>query len=1041
VLGWNNTTSGIGWIATSTCIQITGSASLCDGDDATSAGAGVSTIQENDVSIETAATTIDFLGADFNITSSPAGEANVAIDYTNSGITRVSTANTFTALQSFANASSTLFSNTGTAYFGGTATSTFSSTGALTLAGLLTANAGISLGTQALTGTTGLINYTNFDVDAAGGITVAAAEGLDTNGAGALELGKLNATSVDLCNSANCDTINIGNLATVDADTIIIGDSLDDVSITDANWSITGAGALTVTSCTGCGGATTKYLVTQHNISASTATEVTGISTTLTAGTYTFTYSLIVQSGTATVGPWFGVNYTGIASSFVARLRYIGTGVSASTGIIDDTNTGVLAEQINEGAATRVESTTAPNLNVIGDVTTINANLYITIEGVMVVSDGGDIELWHASDSAAQTSVMAGSSLVIQKITAGADLAEIYGTMDETIEPGDVVALDATLNAGVKKSQGAYDKNAFGVISTDPSLVMGVLEDTDAMPVMVAMSGRVPVKATTENGAIEPGDYLTPSSIPGVAMRATKAGQIIGQAMGGFNGEGVGSVLMFVKTDTANGSGIAELLSGPGAEDSADIGKSALTQLMVQMPSLAGAVNLSEITTDRLIAGLEVITPRIVADRVVANSLESVSGDLSVLLGSDGRFVFAGNATSTNTTIASTTTPVITFDALGNAFFAGEVRAGGLVADNIVGLEGITDRFSTLAGEVSMLVASSSADVLGTIYKGFTTGDMSVSGNANFAGPALFASTTSFAQGLSVQGDVAISGVVSTTEIRALRIIAGDIESPILAALTASTTDFGARISTLEESEPIDIGAFLSSSNGLMLGGAVIIQGGLTVNSVGSQSGVLAFMGDTEFFGRPYFTTDTAGFAVVKKGSRAVSVAFEREYLEQPVVNASISIDATEDSAQNAARAEAVFGNDIRYLLMDKSARGFTILLNKSATADIQFSWIALAVKGAKTFESIDTDSVVVTPVSEPTPAPAFIPEPASELISEPQLETVTSPEPVPEITPVSEWAAEPALEPAPVLEAIPTQDNAVPTETIFTAENQTISP
>ena len=482
---------------------------------------------------------------------------------------------------------------------------------------------------------------------------------------------------------------------------------------------------------------------------------MTGISTTLTAGTYTFTYSIIAQSGTATVGPWFGVNYTGTASSFVARLRFIGTGVSASTGVIDDVNTGVLAEQINEGVATRTESTTAPNLNVIGDVTTINQNLYITIEGVMVVTDGGDIELWHASDSAAQTSVMAGSSVVIQKITAGADLAEIYGTMDETIEPGDVVALDATLNAGVKKSQGAYDTNAFGVISTNPSLVMGVLDDPDAMPVMVAMSGRVPVKVTAENGAIEPGDLLTSSSIPGVAMKAIKAGQIIGQAMDGFNGEGVGSVLMFIKTDNANGSGVAGLLPGLGAEDSADIGKSALTQLMVQMPSLAGAVNLSEITTDRLIAGLEVITPRIVVDRVVANSLESVSGDLSVLLGSDGRFVFAGNATSTNIAIASTTTPVITFDALGNAFFAGEVRAGALVADNIVGLEGITDRFSTLAGEVSTLVASSSADVLGAIYKGFTTGDMSVSGNANFAGPVSFASTTSFAHGLSIEGDLA----------------------------------------------------------------------------------------------------------------------------------------------------------------------------------------------------------------------------------------------------------------------------------------------
>ncbi|MBP9715211.1 MAG: hypothetical protein KBD52_01855 [Candidatus Pacebacteria bacterium] len=113
---------------------------------------------------------------------------------------------------------------------------------------------GVYMGAQALTGTTGLINYTNFDVDAAGNITVAAAEGLDTNAAGALELAKLNATSIDLCNSANCDTINIGNLATTDADSILIGDVLDNIAITSDSWSVTDAGVLTVASCTGCGG-------------------------------------------------------------------------------------------------------------------------------------------------------------------------------------------------------------------------------------------------------------------------------------------------------------------------------------------------------------------------------------------------------------------------------------------------------------------------------------------------------------------------------------------------------------------------------------------------------------------------------------------------------------------------------------------------------------------------------------------------------------------------------------------------------------------
>ena len=37
---------------------------------------------------------------------------------------------------------------------------------------------------------------------------------------------------------------------------------------------------------------------------------------------------------------------------------------------------------------------------------------------------------------------------------------------------------------------------------------------------MLALMGRVPVKATAENGLIRPGDLLTVSSKPGYAMRA-----------------------------------------------------------------------------------------------------------------------------------------------------------------------------------------------------------------------------------------------------------------------------------------------------------------------------------------------------------------------------------------------------------------------------------------------------------------------------------------------------------------------------------------
>ena len=61
---------------------------LTCGTDDTGAGGGISTIQIGDADVVTSATTVDFLAADFDATNSPAGEGNIAIDYTNSKITR-----------------------------------------------------------------------------------------------------------------------------------------------------------------------------------------------------------------------------------------------------------------------------------------------------------------------------------------------------------------------------------------------------------------------------------------------------------------------------------------------------------------------------------------------------------------------------------------------------------------------------------------------------------------------------------------------------------------------------------------------------------------------------------------------------------------------------------------------------------------------------------------------------------------------------------------------------------------------------------------
>ena len=111
----------------------------------------------------------------------------------------------------------------------------------------------------------------------------------------------------------------------------------------------------------------------------------------------------------------------------------------------------------------------------------------------------------------------------------------------------------------VDKAARAYDSTILGVVSTNPGVVLegnsvllmnGANYKLDPLHPAVALNGRVPVKVTNENGNIAPGDYLTSSAqFPGYAMKATRSGQVIGQALEAFNATSTsvgGKVLVFV---------------------------------------------------------------------------------------------------------------------------------------------------------------------------------------------------------------------------------------------------------------------------------------------------------------------------------------------------------------------------------------------------------------------------------------------------------------------------------------------------------------
>ena len=133
-----------------------------------------------------------------------------------------------------------------------------------------------------------------------------------------------------------------------------------------------------------------------------------------------------------------------------------------------------------------------------------------------------------------------------------ADLAEMYNVYGEA-EAGDLVELtsDSNLEYIAQKATNDSGNQLLGIISTKPGSLLGY-DATKALQKPVALAGRVPIKVSDENGLIEIGDYLTSSSFPGVAMKATRPGSTVGKALESYSASGIGKIMAFVNVSYAD---------------------------------------------------------------------------------------------------------------------------------------------------------------------------------------------------------------------------------------------------------------------------------------------------------------------------------------------------------------------------------------------------------------------------------------------------------------------------------------------------------
>jgi len=174
-------------------------------------------------------------------------------------------------------------------------------------------------------------------------------------------------------------------------------------------------------------------------------------------------------------------------------------------------------------------------------------------------SDGGYVRLKNASGSARISLhgdyAGTGDGRVITdelQINGGSDLSEQFD-IETGAEPGSVVCIDPEKPGKLVVSTKAYDRTVAGIVSgaggVKPGMMMGqdgTMADGD-LP--VALSGRVYCRVDASQGAIQPGDLITTSDVPGCGMKVADYsrahGAIIGKAMTRLD-SGQGLILVLV---------------------------------------------------------------------------------------------------------------------------------------------------------------------------------------------------------------------------------------------------------------------------------------------------------------------------------------------------------------------------------------------------------------------------------------------------------------------------------------------------------------
>lgn len=737
-------------------------------------------------------------------------------------------------------------------------------------------------------------------------------------------------------------TLNRDRLVVTDA-TAFSSSTIGDSTLTMIpNWFV--GQIVEITSGTGVG--QTRY------VTSNTATVLTVSPNWTTPPDATSDFRVVGSTLYGSVNTVTAIGLTDSAFLGESRKLYVGTNDGAGGGgvtLYERTGNNIVTDIYHSNAAKTDDSGTAWNAS--GD------NIVAIGSNALAVAIGTTTHQWAESEALGLQAIydrmnnnlqtirgelitdgITGSALEVGQI-GGADLAEYYYS-EKPLEAGQVVMLDPQGAGWVKPSYLPYQSNLLGVVATAPGMILGPKAE-NTYP--IALVGRVPVKISTENGIPQIGDRLVASSIPGVAMRAIKAGQVIGQVLEAPNPENLtkcsanaswqcGEITMFVNLGQSLGMPINQLL-GAQPEDTIYTDTTNTINQVAFGYGLTGEQGSLRYAAN---AG----TAQITSIAVGSNRQEQILAYLR----KQGR-VLADKQAAEDEAAAQTseiltdrvyaTQEIIAPQIITDLLIAKEIRA-----DKVLGLELMTNKLSSLEGQLASQLSSNSGQLAS----------------------------------LSAQLQLSQAGLEG-----------------LLAGMNGQSVTFGSG----EVTSGFTVKGGLNSQEGLNVGGPAEFKavsdfrGNTFFHTLAEFVGSAIFKGKVEFKDEVYFNADAAGMAIIRKGAETVEIKFGQPYSNPPLVNATVNLNQMVTASTDAELAQSfieqqLLNGDVTYIVTNRTDKGFSIRLSKPAPVDIPFSWSAVSVRKMKVFESLPSPTPVPLPTPQPLISPSLAPSGLPQITATP---------------------------------------------------------